>query len=319
MSKLAWDLTGQKLFETGVKHGVLYPQNSTTGLYPLGVAWNGLTAVTESPSGAEANPIYADDIKYLNLISAEEFGATIEAYTYPDEFALCDGSAALAVGVMIGQQKRSAFGLCYRTALGNDIDGDAYGYKLHLIYGAIAAPSEKSYAAINESPEAITFSWEVSTTPVAVTGNFKPTASLVIDSTKVNATTLAALEDILYGTDVADPRLPLPDEIAALFAAGAPSAVSMTIVPLDDATGVAVGANVVITFNNKIASEAIVVTEADGTIVAAAKSWDTAGKVLTINPSSNFDASTVYLVSIAGVVDIYGQALAASVTNFTTA
>lgn len=318
MSKLAWDLTGQKLFETGVKHGVLYPQNSNTGLYPLGIAWNGLTAVTESPSGAEANPIYADDIKYLNLISAEEFGATIEAYTYPDEFAVCDGSAAIATGVMIGQQKRSAFGLCYRTALGNDIDGDAYGYKLHLIYGAIAAPSEKSYATINDSPEAITFSWEVSTTPVAVAG-FKPTASLVIDSTKVSAENLAILEDILYGTVAADPYLPLPDEVAAIFAGAAPSAVSMTSVPLDNATGVAVDANIVLTFNNKISKQSIVVTDDEGGIVATTKTWDTAGKVLTINPNSNLGAAGVYLVSVAGVVDIYGQALAESIISFTTA
>lgn len=222
MSKLKWDQTGERLYETGVRNGVLYPLGAS-GTYPKGVAWNGLTAVTESPSGAEATPLYADDIKYLNLMSTEEFGATIEAYTYPDEFAECDGSAALATGVQIGQQARKTFGLCYRTALGNDVAGNDYGYKLHIIYGALAAPSEKAYATINDSPEAITFSWEVTTTPVNVTG-FKPTASITIDSTKVDAAKLASLEEILYGKDAAsgggegvEPRLPLPDEIAELM------------------------------------------------------------------------------------------------------
>lgn len=215
MSKLVWDQTGERFYETGVKQGVLYPR-ATGGTYPKGVAWNGLTAVTESPSGAEATPIYADDIKYLNLVSAEEFGVTIEAYTYPDEFAQCDGSAEIAAGVMIGQQSRKTFGLSYKTALGNDTDGDDYGYKLHIIYGALAAPSEKGYATKNDSPEAITFSWEVTTTPVSVTG-FKPTASITIDSTKVEATKLTALEAILYGGTDTEPRLPLPDEIITLL------------------------------------------------------------------------------------------------------
>lgn len=217
MSKLVWDQVGERLYETGVKQGVLYiPEN---GVYNKGVAWNGLTAVTESPSGAEATPLYADDIKYLNLMSTEEFGATIEAYTYPDEFKACNGEAELADGVSIGQQKRSTFGLCYRTTVGNDVDGNDYGYKLHIIYGALAAPSEKAYATINDSPEAITFSWEVTTTPVAV-ANAKPTASVTIDSTKADETKLKALEDILYGSDEVEPRLPLPDEIATLMAAG---------------------------------------------------------------------------------------------------
>lgn len=218
MSKLVWDQTGERYYETGVKMGVLYPQ-STGGTYPKGVAWNGLTAVTESPSGAEATALYADDTKYLNLISAEEFGATIEAYTYPPEFGACDGSAEIAAGVTIGQQKRTAFGLCYRTTIGNDTDGNDHGYKLHIIYGAMASPSEKAYATINDSPEAITFSWEVTTTPVSVSG-FKPTANLTIDSTKVNAQKLAALEAILYGSDTEsakEARLPLPDEIATLM------------------------------------------------------------------------------------------------------
>ena len=223
MSRIVWDKTGERYYETGVKMGVLYPIQEG-GVYTKGVAWNGLTAVTESPSGAEATPLYADDIKYLNLISNEEFGATIEAYTYPDEFAECDGSAALSAGVMIGQQARKTFGLCYRTSLGNDVDGSDYGYKLHLVYGCLAAPSEKSYATINDSPEAITFSWEVSTTPVNVTG-FKPTSQITIDSTKVDEVKLKSLEDILYGKDgegpaATEPKLPLPDEIAALFSAG---------------------------------------------------------------------------------------------------
>lgn len=220
MSRITWDDTSKRLYETGVKMGVLYPIQSN-GAYTKGVAWNGLTAVTESPSGAEATALYADDIKYLNLMSNEEFGATIEAYTYPDEFAECDGSAALAKGVMIGQQKRKTFGLCYRTTLGNDVEGNDYGYKLHLVYGCLAAPSEKAYSTINDSPEAITFSWEVSTTPVAVAG-FKPTSQITIDSTKADTSKLSALENILYGTNAdgdtgAEPRLPLPDEVATLM------------------------------------------------------------------------------------------------------
>lgn len=217
MAKLTWDDTGKRLYETGVKMGVLYTIGEG-GAYDTGVAWNGLTAVTESPSGAEATALYADDIKYLSLLSAEEFGATIEAYTYPDEFMACDGTAELATGVSIGQQARKTFGLCYRTTVGNDVDGADYGYKLHLIYGATASPSEKAYNTINDSPEAITFSWEVTTTPVSVAG-MKPTASITIDSTKADAECLKKLEDILYGTSEPDgtPRLPLPDEIKTLM------------------------------------------------------------------------------------------------------
>lgn len=215
MSKLAWDVVGERLYETGVDRGVLYPQDST-GAYPKGVAWNGLSAVTESPSGAEATAIYADNIKYLNLMSAEELGGTIEAYMYPDEFAQCDGSAALATGVMIGQQPRKAFGLSYRTIIGNDVANNDYGYKLHLVYGALASPSEKNYATVNDSPEATTLSWEFTTTPISVDG-FKPTASITIDSTKVNADKLKALEDILYGSESEEARLPLPAEIITLM------------------------------------------------------------------------------------------------------
>lgn len=198
MAKLVWDATGERTYETGVKNAVLYPVVS--GSYSTGVAWNGITGITESPSGAEATALYADDIKYLNLVSAEEFGATIEAYTYPDEFKKCDGSDSIATGVVIGQQDRQTFGLCYRTTKGNDTDSNAYGYMLHIIYGCLASPSEKAYSTINDSPEAITFSWEVKTTPVNVTG-FKPTATVIVDSTLCNATKLANLEAILYGAD----------------------------------------------------------------------------------------------------------------------
>lgn len=216
MPRLTWDDLGKRFYETGVKQGVLYPQEG--GAYPKGVAWNGLTAVTESPSGAEPTPLYADDIKYLELTSNEEFGCTIEAYTYPDEFKACNGEATLAEGVTIGQQTRVPFGFCYKTVLGNDEKKNDYGYKLHLVYGATASVSEKAFQTINDSPEAITFSWEVTTTPVAVKG-FKPTAILTIDSTTIAADKLTALEDILYGKDEAEARLPLPDEIAELVKA----------------------------------------------------------------------------------------------------
>lgn len=224
MAKIVWDKTGDHFYETGVKNCVLYIP--TEGVYSKGVAWNGITAITESPSGAEATALYADDIKYLSLYSVEEFGATIEAYTYPDEFAECDGSAELVAGVKIGQQARKPFGLCYRTTIGNDTDGNDHGYKLHIIYGAMASPSEKSYSTINDSPEAVTFSWELTTTPVNVAGA-KPTASITIDSTKVDKQKLAALEEVLYGKDgtgsdhtgATEPRLPLPDEIKTIMTA----------------------------------------------------------------------------------------------------
>ena len=214
MSRIVWDQTGERLYETGVDRGVVYPQ--VGGAYPKGAGWNGLTGVTLTPSGAEATPLYANNHKYLNLMSVEELGGTIEAYTYPDEFAECDGSASLVTGVRIGQQKRKTFGLCYRTLLGNDVDGTSYGYKLHIIYGALAAPSEQASATINDSPEAKTMSWEFTTTPVEVEG-FEPTASVEIDSTTVDPTKLKALEDILYGSEDAEPRLPLPAEVATII------------------------------------------------------------------------------------------------------
>lgn len=219
MSKIKWDETGKRYYETGVDHGVLYPIGSN-GKYDKGVAWNGLISVTEAPSGAEPNNLYADNIKYLVLVGAEDFGYTIEAYTYPDEWAACDGSAEPVLGMSIGQQARKIFGLVHRTKLGNDTDGQDHGYKLHLLYGGLASPSERGYQTVNDSPEAITFSWEVTTTPVDVPG-FKPTACVIIDSTKVDREKLAALEEILYGKDPAaegtEPRLPLPAEVIELL------------------------------------------------------------------------------------------------------
>lgn len=215
---LVWDETGKKLFETGVSNVALYPQEST-GVYGAGVAWNGVTNISESPSGAEATTLWANNGKYLNLYSVEEYASSIEAYTYPDEFAECDGSAEIAKGVSIGQQTRKSFGLAYKTLIGSDTDGNDHGYKLHLVYGCKAAPSERSHATVNDSPEALSFSWEISTTPVSVTGH-KPTASVEIDSTKVNAEKLAAFEKILFGSDTAAARLPLPDEVATHFAEG---------------------------------------------------------------------------------------------------
>ena len=216
MTRLTWDKTGERRYETGVNKGVLYIPD-VAGVYDDGVAWNGLTTVTESPSGAEATPLYADNIKYLNLISAEEFGATIEAYTYPDEFGQFDGTVSPSAGVYVGQQARKSFGLAYQTRVGNDLQGSDLGYKIHLIYGATAAPSEKAYATINDAPEAITFSWELTTSPVDVGGNLKPTAQLVIDSTKVASGALATLEAALYGSPGTDPRLPLPGEVLGMF------------------------------------------------------------------------------------------------------
>lgn len=213
MAKLVWDATGERLYETGVSKGVIYPQ-ATGGTYPKGAAWNGLTAVTESPSGAEPTALYANNAKYLNLMSTEEFGFSITAYTYPDEFAECNGEATLAKGAVIGQQTRKTFGMSYQSIIGNDVDGESHGYKLHLVYGALAAPSEMAHNTVNDSPEATEMSWECSTTPVTVKG-FKPTSHIIIDSTKANPTKLAALEKILYGDDESgEARLPLPDEVA---------------------------------------------------------------------------------------------------------
>lgn len=230
MAKIVWDETGKRLYETGVEKGVLYPVDSN-GAYPLGVPWNGLVNVNESPSGAESSAQYADDIKYLNLISAEEFGATIEAFTYPEEFAECDGSAMVGSGVYVGQQGRKVFGFCYQTKIGNDTEGTDHGYKIHIVYGCQASPSEKAYGTINDSPEAITFSWEIKTTPVNVDG-FKATALITIDSTKFTNTAdkakLTALEAKLYGTENVDPYLPLPAEVFSTLGVGPSGATGAT-------------------------------------------------------------------------------------------
>ena len=213
MAVLTWDQTGEKLYETGVQKGVLYPMNGA--VYGKGVAWNGLTAVNETPSGAESTKLYADDIKYLDIRSAEEFGATIEAYSSPEEFDACDGTAELAAGVNIGQQNRKGFGFCYRSTIGNDTEYNNYGYKLHIIYGLTASPSERSYSTVNDSPEAATLSWEVSSTPVNVAG-FKPTSIITINSKKINPEALKEIEDALYGTASEEPKILLPDEIKAI-------------------------------------------------------------------------------------------------------
>ena len=215
MAKLVFNNVGERLFETGVKNGVLYVMGED-GAYENGVVWNGLTAVTESPSGAETTPLYADDVKYVVIYAAEEFGATVEAYTYPEEFEQCDGSASISEGITIGQQTRKSFGMCYKTSVGNDVQGQDFGYKIHIIYGAKAAPSEKSYSTINDSPEAVTFSWELSTVPVPVEG-FNPTATMVIDSTRVPSEKMKLIEDKLYGTEAEEATLPLPNELLALL------------------------------------------------------------------------------------------------------
>lgn len=266
MAVLAWDQTGERLYETGVDHGVLYIPNGA-GAYDNGYAWNGLTTVTESPSGAESNPQYADNIKYLNLVSAEEFGATIEAFTYPDEFAQCDGTATPQPGVAIGQQTRKSFGMSYRTRLGNDLAGSDYGYKLHLIYGATAAPSEKAYTTINDSPEAMTFSWELTTTPVGVGTiggvTYKPTASITIDSTKVDADALATLEGFLYGTAGTDPSLPKPAEVLALFSGTVTLATptAPTYNATTDTITIPSVTGVVYTINDEVVTGSVVISE----------------------------------------------------------
>lgn len=317
MAALQWDQTSEKFYETGCKNGVLYPRNSA-GIYPLGVAWNGLISVSENASGGEPTPQYADDQKYLNLLSVEEFEATIEAFTYPDEFAECDGSAELTTGVHIGQQSRSVFGMAYKTVLGNDVDENDYGYKLHLVYGALASPSEKAYETINDTPEAITFSWDVTTTPVAVTGHSKPTASIVIDSTKVDAAKLATLETVLFGTTGVDPRLPLPDEVKTIIEA-TPDAIALsTADPADGDTDEAIDSDIVLTFNNAIVQENVLVTDVDGNVIATTSAWDSTAKILTLSHAVDFLNSTEYIVIVNGVVDIYGQLLTTTAVNFTT-
>ena len=316
MSKLIWDEDEKRTYETGVSKGVLYPVQDD-GKYSLGVAWNGLTAVTESPSGAEATPMYADNIKYLNLISAEEFGATVEAYTYPQEFEACDGSAEIQPGVCIGQQDRKKFGMAYRTVLGNNEKGNSYGYKVHLIYGATAAPSEKAYNTINDSPEAITFSWELSTTPVSVE-NMKPTASVTIDSTKVPKEKLEILEAILYGSESENPRLPLPDEIAEIFKEEIRT-LEATPSVINGASDVSITDPITITFNNAINKESVFMIDSNGEQIKIGKEFDADHKILTITPKDPLATSSDYIVNLVGISDKYNQALPLTVIKFTTA
>lgn len=297
MSRLIWDNAGERIYETGVKRGVLYPTKAD-GTYDTGVVWNGLSSVSESPSGAEANPIYADDQKYLELRSAEEFGATIEAYTYPAEFAICDGSAEVASGVMIGQQTRKRFGFSYRTILGNDTETDSYGYKLHLIYNAMAAPSERSYQTVNDSPEAITFSWEMTTTPIAVGDDYKPTASLTIDSTKCDMAKLAELEDILYGTSESDARLPLPAEVIQIMGGSATVEITLNRANLKLAVGrtynlvaTTVPAGQSITFASDADSYATVT--ANGKVTAVAEGTAVITASMTVDGVTYTDKCTV--------------------------
>lgn len=285
--ELVWDQLGDRVYETGVDHGVLYiPDN--TGVYNNGVAWNGLVSVTESPSGAESSPQYADNIKYLNLVSAEEFGATIEAFTYPDEWNQFDGSSQPEPGVTIGQQNRGSFGLSYRTLVGNDILGTSFGYKLHLIYGAQAAPSERNYTTVNDSPEAATLSWEITTTPVAVgtiaSVAYKPTASITIDSTKVDADALAALEELLYGTSGSDPSLPTPAAVVALFS-GSLTAVTVTVPTYNTSTDVVT-----------IPATAGIVYKINGEVVTAgAQPAFTEDTVVTAEPALGYRFNTPFV------------------------
>jgi len=278
MTKAVWDQVGEHLYETGVDHGVLYIPDSF-GVYDTGFAWNGLTTVTESPSGAEATPQYADNIKYLNLLSLEEFAGTIEAFTYPEEFAQCDGTAVPETGVYVGQQTRKTFGFSYRTRLGNDLEAQDFGYKLHMVWGAKAAPSEKAYNTINDSPEAINFSWEFWTTPVAVTG-LKPTSYMCVDSTKVDADALAALEDFLYGTISDDPRLPTPDEVLGLFA-GTITSVTPGTPTYDSGTDLVT-----------IPGTTGVVYRLDGAVVAAGTHPITANAIVKATPAVGYKFPT---------------------------
>ena len=317
MSKIIWGELENKIYETGIDQVVLYPMVS--GGYPLGVPWDGVKSVKQSPGGAEAKPFYADNQKYFEIMSAEEFAGTIGCYTYPDAFKSCVGEGSLVSGIVIGQQTHTKFGFSYRTEIVNDTEGVDFGYKIHLVYNCLAGISSKDHTTINDSPAFEEMSFDFTATKVNVT-DAAPTAHLIIDSTKVDSATLAAFETILYGAAGVDPRLPLPDEIKALFAGGAPSALALSsVVPADAATGVAVASNIVLTFNNKIFTEEIVIMSAAGAMVAGSKAWDEAGKVLTFDPTTNLSASTVYLVSIAGVEDIYGQTLANTVKKFTTA
>lgn len=315
MAKIKWDQEGQKTYETGVKNGVLYVIDDD-GKYSKGVAWNGLTNVNESPSGAEESPYYADDVKYLSLTSAEEFGASLEAYTYPEEFEVCDGSVEILPGISAAQQTRKKFGLCYRTTLGNDVKGNDYGYKLHLVYGAQAAPSERGYSTVNDSPEPITFSWELTTTPVEIKG-YKPTSILKVDSTKMNPDKLKILENILYGTDDTDPRLPLPNELMELLGGESINALEfVSINPTNNAVDVPVDQSIVLTFNNKIKSLSYTLMNNNGDVIDS--QLTISDNVATIIPPQQLDGGKNYILVVTSVRDIYSQSLGRQVYKFTT-
>lgn len=295
--RIVWDTVGERFYETGVDHGVLYPYNSETGAFDNGVAWNGLTAVNEQPSGAEPSPLYADNIKYLNLMSAEEYASTIEAYTYPDEFEECDGSAELAPGVVVGQQPRKMFGVSYRTLIGNDTEGTSKGYKLHLVYNCLASPSERSHATVNDSPEAATLSWSVSTTPVEVPG-FKPTATITIDSTKVSAAKMAVLEEVLYGNASTAPKLPLPAEIIEIFGNAAETGIVITPVTASIGVGESfllnaetVPGNAQITYTSSDTDKATVT--GSGVVKGIAAGSATVTATITVDGTDYTDTCTV--------------------------
>lgn len=303
--KINWDATGEKFYETGVDHGVLYPQ-ANNGTYPKGVAWNGLTGVTESPSGADKNDVYADNIKYLTLRSAEDFGATVTCYTYPDEWEECDGSRIPVAGVRIGQQPRKTFGMCYRTLLGNDIQGTEYGYKLHIIWGATASPSERGYSTVNDSPEAIEFSYEIATTPTPISG-YKPIANMTIDSSKVPADRLAALEQVLYGVaGGADGYLPTPDEVIAILGASSdpsvtviPSRATLTVGDTKALTAQVVPANATVTWTSNATSYATV-DEDTGVVTAVEAGSATITATITVGTTDYTDTCDVTVVAAEG-------------------
>ena len=318
MSKIVWDQLGERFGETGVDQGVLFPFKDNE--YKTGVPWNGLTSVNEAPTGGEPNPFYADNQKYIEIMSEEEFAGTIGCYMYPDEFKAAIGEIELAPGVTVGQQTHEMFGFSYRTKIVNDTNGADYGFKIHLVYNALAGVTARDHTTINESPELEELSFDFTTTKVAVSGG-KPTAHLVIDSTKFTAENKAKLDDfldILYGTESVNPRLPLPDEIADLFEGAAPAALQVVITPPDDEDEVDTDAAIIFTFNTKIVKESIVVTSAEGEIVSGSRTWNPEGKVLTFTPEANLSTNTVYIITISGVVDIYNRTLAPQVINFMT-
>lgn len=318
MSKIVWDQVGERFGETGVDQGVLFPFKNNA--YEKGVPWNGLTSVNEAPTGGEPNPFYADNQKYIEIMSEEEFAGTIGCYMYPDEFKAAIGEVELAPGVTVGQQTHEMFGFSYRTKIVNDTNGADYGFKIHLVYNALAGVTARDHTTINESPELEELSFDFTTTKIPVTGG-KPTSHLIIDSTKIaenQVTQLQAFLDILYGTESVNPRLPLPDEIAELFEGTAPAELQVVITPNDDATEVDTDANIIFTFNTKILKESIVVTSAEGEIVSGSKTWNSEGKILTFNPTDNLSTNTVYIITISGVVDIYNRTLAPQIINFMT-